>query len=504
MKIGVNLFESAVLDGDPGCAALLACRPDLVVCHMSPGETAGAEGTQKAARLRDLFLSEDVDLIADFEFQNVAGSAVDADGIDWCRAPDGGHRLHPNPAFLKTLADGGRLIGAIYDEFDYAVSTGNLSLWLGSKRTFGAPAFPEPETGDVYAHGEAVAQAIAQDVRRVKAAGVPVFAGEHVFPVFYHLFARCGMVPNYKAQKESCSNLQYAVAAGAALQYHLPLWSCIDMWYRQKFPGHSADELYRNLLFAWHAGVSLAYVESAPALTDGGALNANGKALQRFISGYKGRSPGYTAADYRPEIGIIRYDDGWWGQNAFWAHGLFGSRRLPHDRRSTEWIRAVHLVTRGESGRFSFNLNRIDHTLAKRHRAFSTMNALAVFDDRVRAQTLSSLKLVFLCGRYISRETMADVGRLVRENGLVCVCPRRFAPERFSLLADTAYTEIADGKGSWIVTDELLSGRLRRRLSPYFGRKNEIRLPFGDREVRFSLSDNGDLELIEQIGQDEK
>ena len=49
------------------------------------------------------------------------------------------------------------------------------------------------------------------------------------------------MIPNFKSMKESCTNLTFAVAAGAALEYGTELWTCVDLWYRQSFPGHSAE-----------------------------------------------------------------------------------------------------------------------------------------------------------------------------------------------------------------------------------------------------------------------
>ena len=42
------------------------------------------------------------------------------------------------------------------------------------------------------------------------------FAGEHVFPVLYHIFASCGITPNFKSQKESFSNIQQNTPSSAA------------------------------------------------------------------------------------------------------------------------------------------------------------------------------------------------------------------------------------------------------------------------------------------------
>ena len=119
------------------------------------------------------------------------------------------------------------------------------------------------------------------------------------------------------------------------------------------------------------------------------------------------------------------------------------------------------------------------------------MNGLAVFDDRVRAKTLASLRLLFLCGIHISHETLADVEALVRENGLTVVTPERCSPERLRLLTAGGLTQITDGAGTWIVTDDFCSPALRRLIAPFLGEPGQIRLPFADREIVLRLAPDG-------------
>ncbi|MBQ6065435.1 MAG: hypothetical protein IJK89_01315 [Clostridia bacterium] len=492
MRVGFNVFEWQMLERLPEFSLPLQNGADFLFCHTSPEKLGFADEYEKAARLSGIAAEHGADLIANFEFQNAAEAFVGSEGRDWCRTPDGCHRLDPDPAFFAALNDKGNLYGVAYDEFEYAISARNLSLWWGSKLRFGAHAFPPLKTRDAYAQGETFSAALEAYVKDVKAMGAPRFAGEHVFPILFHAFARAGMVPNFKSMKESCTNLAFAVAAGAALEYGTELWTCVDLWYRQSFPGHSAEELYANLVFAYLSGVDLAYVESAPALVKDGKLTDRGEAFLRFVKEYKGKERDYRIADYRPEIGILRYDDTYWGQNLFWDRGLYGNGRLRPDARSKEWIEAVDAVTFGESGRASFNLNRIDRTLLQKHRSFCSMNALAVFDDRVRKAALSSLKLAFLCGVRISPETLSDVSLLVRENGLTVVTPKRFVPERFSRLTAGELTQIGDGKGTWIVTDDFTSPALRRRIAPFLGERGTVRLPFADRELVLRIAPDGD------------
>ena len=492
MKLGLNVFERQMLEDQPEYNLPLSCGADFIFCHTTPEKLDFPDEYEKASRLSALAAERGAGLVADFEFQNVAKSFPGSGGGDWCAAPDGGHRLCPDPVFIRALNGSGNLWGIAYDEFEYAVSTRNLSQWWGNKLRFGAPVFPPLRTRDALTQGEAFGAALTEYVKEIKAAGAPLFAGEHVFPILFHTFARAGMIPNFKSMKESRTNLAFAVAAGAALQYGTELWTCVDLWFRQSFPGHSARELYHNLIFAYLAGVSRAYVESSPGLVKDGVLNDRGAAFLRFVKEYRGKERTYDVLDYRPEIGVIRYDDTYWGQNFFWDHGLFGNPRVRPDGRSREWIKAVDAVTFGESGRASFNLNRIDHTLFDRHRSFCSMNALAVFDDRVRRGTLASLKLAFLCGIHISRETLDDVASLVKENGLTVVTPPRFLPERLRLPANGGPARVRDGKGEWIVTKDFSARGLRRLTEPFCGEPGYIRLPFSDREIVLRISADGE------------
>ena len=121
------------------------------------------------------------------------------------------------------------------------------------------------------------------------------------------------------------------------------------------------------------------------------------------------------------------------------------------------------------------------------------MNSLAVFDDNVKKETLSSLKLCFLTGLRISEETLGAVASLVRENGLVAVCPERFAPAEIKSKIHGSYCEIKDGKGCWIVTGKFTSSKLAKRIEPFLGNRNEIRLTFADnREIRLKIDEKGE------------
>ena len=492
LQIGFNTFDTDILEHRPDFEKLLLYGADYVFCHTSPDPCGFADDCEKAAALAAALKEKGLPFIANFEFQNFAKQTVSPDGFDWSNRENGTHLLNLRPAFVQALAAEGNLIGITYDEFEHVIINRNISLWLDSKGRIDKAAFPQLATRDAFRQGEALAGQLGAYAESVRALGAPVFSGEHVFPVLYHIFARSGVIPNFKSQKECYSNLQFAVAAGAALEYGTPLWNCVDMWHKLTNPGHSATEMYHNLLFAYLAGVNRVYVESAHALVADGAPNENGREYLRFVKEYRGRQRDYDICDYRPEIGIIRYDDAYWGQNLVWARGLFGNKMIKPDRRNREWIGIIRTLTFGETGEETFTWNRIAPSSLKKHRSFCSMNALAVFDDRVGKQTLSTLKLAFLCGVRISPETLADVQTLVAENGLTAVCPTRFLPGRLRTAVKGSYTEIPDGSGLWIVTDDFGSARLKKRIAPFLGCKGEIRLPFADREIRLQLGADGE------------
>lgn len=470
---------------------------DFVVCHCSPNETVELE-CARAGRINERFSRLGVDFVANFEFQNWADHRISADGHDWSNTQDGGHRLNLPDEYVKAFSAGERFLGIMYDEMEHALINRNLSLTLKKEARSKLPVFPLTETDDPVEVGEDCRCSFAEYADRLFKNGAPNFAGEHVFPVLYHILASCGIIPNFKSQKESYSNVQYAVAAGAALEYGTPLWNCVDLWYRNTFPGHSPREMYHNLLFAYLAGVDRAYVENSGAFFDkkggGEGYNEYGREFERFAREYKGRERGYRVGDYLPETGIVRYDDTFWGQcdPIMWQPILFGNDRIKPDRRAREWLRAFHTITHGETNTRGLSWDRISPWSLRKHRSFASMNGAAVFDEKVKKETLASLKLCFLCGYFISPETLAAVEELVRENGLVVVTSKRFAPKHIAQNVNGGFCDIPDGKGRWIVTSNFASRRVKKAVAPFLGKKGEMTYRFGGETVRMKISDDGE------------
>ncbi len=500
LLIGYNTFNREFFSSSPRFDLLLreGKGADFLWCHFDPDggtiddECARAE--QLAAAVKEL----GVDFIANFEFQNFTFRNVSADGFDWSEHPDGTHRLELPEKYIRALASAGSLRAIGYDEFEHVICNRNLSLLLISRGKVDKATFKPLGTCYAVPQGEHLSRQIRDYAADLKKKGAPALVGEHVFPVLFHVFARNGIIPNFKSQKESISNVQFAVAAGAALEYGTELWNCVDMWFKETHPGHSPSEMYHNLVFAYLCGVDRVYVESVSAMFVKNAegkdeLNEIGKTYRRFADEYRGKDREYNVLDYKPEIGIIRYDDTFWGQgptNFIWRYRLLGSLTVKPDKRCKEWLGVFNLITHGESDRHTLSWNRVAPQRFKPYHCFASMNGAAVFDDRVKKDKLTSLKLAFLCGLQISEETLDAVGELVRENGLTVVTPPRFAPERIAAAHDKKITRVRDGAGEWIVCDDPGSPALKNIVAPFIGKKGEMRFRFGDETVRMKLSED--------------
>ena len=501
MEIGFNTFDGHVRGKTMDCDGVIRkCGGvDFVVCHFDPNgddmETQCANAKATAARLKEL----DVPFVANFEGQNFNNSIVSADGHDFANHADGTHRLELPEEYIKAIDEGGDLISIMYDEFEHCIINRNVSISLATRFKLDPPVFPTVYTDSMRVQGETLSKQVGEYVEELKRRGAPAVAGEHVFPVLYHTFARNGMIPNFKSQKESFTNVQFAIAAGAALEYETPLWTCVDLWFMQTFPGHSSEEMYYNLLFAYLMGVDRAYVEASNAFVSNlhgeEMINDYGDNFAKFVSEFRGKDRGYNVQDYKPEVGIIRYDDTFWGQGTtplIWRNMLFGNPKIKPKKENKEWIKAFRLITHNETTRGGIAWDRIEPQSLRKHRSFASMNGAVVFDDRVTADKLTSLKLCFLCGEYISSETLQAVKQMVHENGLTVVTPRRFAPEGIRSTVHASYREIPDGKGHWIVCEDLESPKLKKRIAPFLGSKGEMKFTFGDETVRLVILPDGE------------
>ncbi len=499
MKIGLNVFSDRIVNGDKATKAVTddGALIDFAVCHVEGQNHTAPQSVELAHDLSDFFEKRDTDFITNFEYANWHENCTAADGTEWSDESDGCHRVRLPDEFLKSLSESKRFKGIMYDEFEHIITNRNPTIQIATKLRKIIPVFPLLKGKDALKQGELLKEQLTEYADSFKKKGAPAMLGEHVYPVFFHKFAESGITPNYKSLKENISDVAFSIAAGAAMQYGLPLYNCIDNWYMLTNPGHSADEMYHNLLFAYLAGVDCAYVESVDVMTDKeGRLTEHGEKFKQFCKEYKGKDRGYSIKDYRPEIGIIRYDDGFWGQwyPVLFKKCLFGNPKIKPDFRSREVFRVFNILTHGETCKNGFSFGRFSlwSLLNFRHFSFVSLNSTAVFDHNADRKVLDSLKLCFLCGIHISEKTLEDVRRCVRENGMTAVTAKRFAPADISAQARGKICEINDGKGKWLVIKSYRTGKLKNHVKDFIGNKGEMRLTFADKEITMKINKDRD------------
>ncbi len=497
MKTGLNVFHRQVLNSEEKIDLVTDNGKliDFAVCHVDVNQFTKEESVDAAHRLSEYFEKRGVHFITNYEFQNTTIDCKSADGFEWADNSDGCHRLKLYDGYVKALSESEYFDGIMYDEFEHMIVSQNPSIQINTKLKKILPVFPLSDTKDPVKQGEVLRKQLKEYADGFRKNGAPAMLGEHVFAVMLHTFAECGIIPNYKSMKEDYSNVGFAIAAGAAMEYNMPLYNCVDNWFRMTHPGHSPEELYHNLVFAQKAGVDCCYVESISVMTDNeGKITPLGESFRKFCKEYTGKERDYSIEDYRPEIGIIRYDDGFWGQ---WYPVIFkkclnGNPKLKVNYKSYEMFRIFNIITHGETCKNGISWARFSPYFLRKHFSFVSMNSTAVFDHKADERLLDSLKLCFLCGIHISEDTLKAVEKCVKEKGLTAVTPKRFAPESIRKKAKGSISEIADGNGKWIVVRNYKSSKIKKHVREFLGNKGEIRLTFKNREIKLKINEDRD------------
>ena len=497
MKIGLNVFADRIIRGERDYTLVTdnGRLIDFAVCHVEGQNYTRSQSVELAHKLAEIFDAQDTDFITNFEYANWREDCTAEDGFVWADKSEGCHRVKLPDEFLKALSESRRFKGIMYDEFEHIIINRNPTIQINTKLRKIIPVFPLSKSRDAVTQGELLASQLKEYADSFKQKGTPAMLGEHVYPVLFHKFAESGITPNYKSLKENISNIAFSLAAGAAMQHDLPLYNCVDNWYMFTNPGHSAEEMYHNLKFAYLAGVDCAYVESLNVMTDGDGLTEHGKKFRQFCEEYKDKERSYSIRDYRPEIGIIHYDDSFWGQwyPILFKKCLFGNPKIKPDFRSYELFRIFNILTHGESCKNGISWGRFSPwSLKNKHFSFVSLNSTAVFDHNADRKVLDSLKLCFLCGIHISEKTLSEVRNCVKENGMTAVSPKRFAPADIVSQANGKISEVKDGKGKWIVIKSYRVGKLKDRVKEFIGKKGEMRLTFADKEIVMKINKDRD------------
>lgn len=489
---------------------------DFVVYHYrTPRGSSVQDEVIKMEKLGKDFQQANLKVIVNLECGNFNLNIETAEGYDWVGQPGNLHLFKFPPAVLKNLNQSEAVWGIQYDELEHSQITRNLSITLRHPGVELA-ALVETTGMDFKSADEAVYQNAKALVSECRSYGTRNVFTEHVWPVLFHNFARAGMVPVFKQMKENWSNVWASCAMGACLQYDKELWACLDFWNHNNFPGHSAETLWANLLFAYWAGVDKAYVEAVGKHTydvidnnnDHIKLKERGEVLSRFAREYVSDNPRpYTFRDLVPEIAIIRFDDTAWGQGPdthctvdhrgaemklYWKDWLFGAYNLNTSPESEEWIRAWNTITHGMVKKESLSWNAGNVYKGMPYRCFAPVNLPVVFDDQVARKHLAGLKLVFLCGLYVSEHTLKAISSLVKNDGLVVVTSKRFAPDNCLKEYRSGTGVFNDGRGKWIITDDMASDHLKELVAPWLGNDDEIVMRFkGNRKITMKITPGG-------------
>ncbi|MCU0963233.1 MAG: hypothetical protein MUF48_24330 [Pirellulaceae bacterium] len=447
-------------------------------------------------------------------------------GLDFALAC---HHRDPQPSSVQAgAASRARFEGVVFDELahirllhpEFAPAEGSELL----ADPTGFRSLPEAwqSTHDALVHLAA----------KTRDAGAPRVVATHVWPNLLHTAARAGFTPCPKICKEFYSPVSLAVGLGAALQYGRDLWVDCDMWYFQLIPGHPPAEVESNLLLAYWLGADLVYLEGAgynllPAGRQGTPfalvnvvrenryqLTPHGEMLKRFCRTYlPSHHRPWTFRDVRPDVAIVRFEDGDFGQVAWQVPGLYGSRTLQGDDDTRAWLALWNVLTRGRTGGDALAYFKLgprgprddprhhdevtpsyasDPDAAALHPFFVPLRGVVVFDDQVDYDRLREIPVLFPTGKQLSGQTVAAIRRCVEE-GAVCVAWGPLAV-RSGLAGqwNGGVSVVPTGKGRFVLTDDFAAPEAVAEYQAWLAQDDEIRYRFGRYTVtlRRAASDN--------------
>lgn len=459
---------------------------DLAIHHYSPNIST-------LKQLGDFYAEQNVKLILNLESANNDGSSfIDANGFDWYNHNDGTHYFMFPTSALEILSKLPSGTGVMYDEPEHMQNRYGMDV----------PYFMRPE--DVNKIEEA-SSVFTEKIRKIadtyKKYNIEIYA-EHVFPIQFHNFANAGFTPVPKMLKESCMPAYIAIALGASMQYNTPLWFTPDLWYKNNYPGHSAEQYKSALLMSYHMGADAIYTEninykgSNEGVGKGSLVlmkNNNtsysitelGEVNKWFRWEYAPANPrNYKHQDLKPKVAIIRQEDACWGQRNSWLPDrLFGVDEWKSNETNEAWLEIWNLLSNGQISKASINWNNNEVGNIPYY-VFAPLDGVVVFDEKVQAECLKDVELIFLTGIGISESTLQAVEDKVA-NGAVCVSLPHLVPQRIKDIVgkSEAFKTINDNKGKWVITNTFISPDVKTQVESYLPKKNYMRYRFGNTYV---------------------
>ncbi|HQK93585.1 MAG TPA: hypothetical protein PLD23_08765 [Armatimonadota bacterium] len=408
------------------------------------------------------------------------------DGTDRFVAPGGCHRWDLEEPALRTAAATGLFEGVVYDEGEHMQLCRNAYAALPDT-DHRKPYIVETTGMTLLEAYHSFTAATRQLVERNRALGARTIV-ESVFPALWEPMARAGVTLCPKLLKEDIHPVVLATALGAAKQYGADLWFSPDLWYTDRFPGHSVESYRAALELAYQAGVDHVYSEQIVAMCrvrgEVYDVTGHGRALREFIDRLRERPERpYAYRDYAPEVAIIHFPDSDWGQaSCYYWDTLYGAENLPPTAETAEWMQVWSLLTEGASDPRAVNTNSSVYPMGSWRFTMPCM-PVAVYDHRVGDGPLEGVKTLFLAGLDLPRPTLEAVGRRVRA-GAVCFAPRRQCPEGVAARAAALPMRVPDGRGSWIVVDGFAPEQLGEYLRLVPTTHEGMHLRFGEHAVR--------------------
>ena len=460
------------------------------------GRTAG---TEDAAQYAEKYKLDFIDLHFRGNEAKLyqAMNALDAIGVKYVPNFEGAPVGWIPSAELKTdIAQRPGFLGFMLDELDHMQINAHWPVvhYYGYKN---AHYLAETERLDLFAARQVVLSALQQRNEACTANGISA-TGEFLFPVMHHTTARAGMNVAPKILKETCGPAMLAVAMGASRQYDVEFWIDVDYWWHNETIGHSLERFESALKLAYWSGADKIYVEGGGRYAKGHSLAEQiENAYINFLCDYVPAHPRpYTWRDFRPQIGILRYDDTCFDVRQSYLGEFPGPLygHVPAGAANTEWLNIWSLLSHG-----FIRTDSLSHQWESRRfgsrTLFVPLNNVAVYDHEVDAATLAGLKLIFLTGETISEETFAAVTDLVKQ-GATCVLPPRLATPESGLASMQEITLVPDSAGQWLIAPEFyrlhyetfcagpVISLLREILQPLIGDGDTLSYDFGKYQAR--------------------
>jgi len=418
------------------------------------GRTAG---TDEAAQCAQTYKLDFIDLHFRGDEAKLcrAMDALDALGVKYVPNFEGAPVGWIPPAELKAdIAKRPGFLGFMLDELDHMQINAHWPVvdYYGYNHVH---YLAETQGLDLFAARQAVLDALQQHNAACTVGDTPA-VGEFLFPVMHHTAARAGMNVAPKILKETSGPAMLAVAMGAARQYGVEFWIDVDYWWHNETIGHSLERFESALKLAYWSGADKIYVEGGGRYAKGHPLAEQiENAYINFLCDYAPAHPRpYTWRDFRPQVGIIRYDDtcfdvrqGYLGE---YPGPLYG--HVPAGAANTEWLNIWSLLSHGFVRTDSLSHQWESRRFGSRT-LFVPLHNVAVYDHQVDAATLAGLNLIFLTGETISLETVAAVTDLVKR-GATCVLPPPLATRESGRASMQEITLVSDSAGQWLVVPE--------------------------------------------------